>query len=138
MFASSLLNETHGVSLEGLSLLPAKVCPQDQPCPLCQLQACRHGCRVVLQIIWKTIFPGMPWCAGEPACTAVSWTVSVQQANGKSRDIPPLCCSSPPPRSAGTALHFSCSRAYLCRTLPKTILKIRIIKFDLLRNRMSC
>lgn len=86
-FASSLLKETHGVSLEGMSLLPAKVCPQDQPCPLRQLQACRHGCRVVLRIIWKAIFLGMPRCAGEPACTAVSWTAGGQQANGKKQSL---------------------------------------------------
>lgn len=55
----------------------------------------------------------------------------------KSRAYPSLCCSLPFPRSAGIALPFNRSRACPRRTLPKTILKIRFIKFDLLRNRMS-
>lgn len=68
MLASSLLNETHGGSLQGLSLLPAKVCPQDQPCLLRQLprgvsdhmeshipgdvQTCQRACLHGSQLDW--------------------------------------------------------------------------------------
>ena len=105
----------------------------------------RANCRLAgLAAAWHFRSYGKPYSQG---CPGVPESLPARQSAGlrvgsrqmaKSRASPSPCCSSPFPRSTGIALRFNHSRACPRRTLPKTILKTRFIKFDLFRNRMSC
>lgn len=126
---------------------PSRGCLSCLPKSVLQISLARcANCRLAgTAAVWSFGSYGKPhsWgCPGMleslPACLALSWTMSWQLANGKKQSLPfPML----PPAVLEKRRHSAASyhdRACPCRTLPKTILRIGFIKFDLLRNRMSC